>query len=88
MRHALLSLVFVVVGIVSAISSASAHPHVWVTVHSEVMYGPDGVVNGIRHAWTFDDMFSAYAIQGIQHAKKGQFTREELSSLANVNVTA
>jgi ABC-type uncharacterized transport system substrate-binding protein len=88
MKHALLSFVFVVVGAVSATSPASAHPHVWVTVHSEVIYGPDGIVNGIRHAWTFDDMFSAYAIQGIAHAKKGGFTREELSSLAEVNVTS
>lgn len=68
--------------------SASAHPHVWVTIHSEVLYSPDGLMTGIRHAWTFDDMFSAYALQGIHHATKGQYTREELSSLADVNVTS
>jgi len=87
-RHALLSCVLVAVGMISTASSASAHPHVWVTVHSEVIYGPNGIVNGIRHAWTFDDMFSAYAIQGIPHAKKDTFTRQELSSLADVNVTS
>lgn len=43
-----------------------AHPHVWVTMKSEVVYGPDGKVKGIRHAWTFDDMFSAFAVQGIE----------------------
>ncbi|YBW40893.1 DUF1007 family protein [Nitrobacter sp. TKz-YC01] len=68
--------------------SAGAHPHVWVTIRSEVLYTPEGLMTGIRHAWTFDDMFSAYALQGIQHAKKGQYTREELSSLADVNVTS
>jgi hypothetical protein len=31
-------------------------------------------------------MFSAYALQGISHAKKGQYTREELASLAQTNV--
>jgi ABC-type uncharacterized transport system substrate-binding protein len=67
---------------------ARAHPHVWVTASSEVLYGPDGLMTGVRHAWTFDDMFSAYAVQGIHHAKKGQYTREELSSLAEVNVTS
>ncbi len=67
---------------------ASAHPHVWVTIHSEVLYTADGVMTGIRHAWTFDDMFSAYALQGIQHAQKGQYTREELRDLAEVNVTS
>lgn len=67
---------------------ASAHPHVWVTIHSAVVYTADGQMTGIRHAWTFDDMFSAYALQGIHHAKKGQYTREELSGLAEVNVTS
>jgi ABC-type uncharacterized transport system substrate-binding protein len=61
---------------------AEAHPHVWVTFHSEVLYAADGSMTGVRHAWTFDDMFSAYALQGMPHAKKGQYTREELASLA------
>lgn len=69
-----------------SIACANAHPHVWVTFHSEVLYSADGSMTGIRHAWTFDDMFSAYATQGIAHAKKGQFTREELASLAQLNV--
>ena len=65
---------------------AEAHPHVWVTFHSEVLYAADGAVTGVRHAWTFDDMFSAYALQGISHTRKGQYTREELASLAQTNV--
>ena len=43
-------------------------------------------VTGVRHAWTFDDMFSAFATQGLEQKTKGQFTREELASLAKVNV--
>jgi len=69
-----------------SVSRAQAHPHVWVTFHSEILYAADGIMTGIRHAWTFDDMFSAYALQGISHAKKGQYTREELASLAQTNV--
>jgi ABC-type uncharacterized transport system substrate-binding protein len=65
---------------------AEAHPHVWVTFHSEILYAADGGMTGVRHAWTFDDMFSAYALQGIPHGKKGEYTREELASLAQVNV--
>ena len=45
-------------------------------------------MTGVRHAWTFDDMFSAYALQGISHAKKGQYSRAELASLAEVNMTS
>ncbi|HZC95084.1 MAG TPA: DUF1007 family protein [Bradyrhizobium sp.] len=67
-------------------SRAEAHPHVWVSFHSEVLYAADGTMTAVRHAWTFDDMFSAYALQGTSHAKKGQYTREELASLAQTNV--
>ena len=66
---------------------ARARPHVWVTMKSEVVYAPDGSVIGIRHAWSFDDMFSTYALQGIEHKKTGIYTREELASLAETNVT-
>ena len=72
--------------LVLASSSASAHPHVWVTVKSDLVYAPDGSVVGVRHAWTFDDMFSTFATQGIASKNKGQFTREELAPLAQVNV--
>ena len=65
---------------------AEAHPHVWVTFHSELLYAADGSMTGVRHAWTFDDMFSAYALQGMPHAKKGVYTREELAPLAQTNV--
>jgi ABC-type uncharacterized transport system substrate-binding protein len=33
---------------------AFAHPHVWVTMKEELLYGPDGALTGVRHAWTFD----------------------------------
>ena len=67
---------------------AQAHPHVWVTMKSELVYGADGSATGVRHAWTFDDMFSVFATQGIDAKKKGEFTREELAPLAEVNVTS
>jgi ABC-type uncharacterized transport system substrate-binding protein len=72
--------------LVLAVAPASAHPHVWVTVKSEILYAPDGTITGVRHAWTFDDMFSIFATQGLEAKKKGEFTREELAPLAKVNV--
>jgi ABC-type uncharacterized transport system substrate-binding protein len=75
---ALLSLAFAV--------PANAHPHVWVTMKSEVLYAPDGKVIGVRHAWSFDDMFSAFATQGLDAKEKGKFSREELAPLAKVNI--
>ena len=69
-------------------AEAQAHPHVFVTVKSEVIYRADGTASGVRHAWTFDDMFSTFATQGLASKEKGKFTREELAPLAEVNVSS
>lgn len=66
---------------------AQAHPHVWVTVASEIIYDANGTVTGVRHAWKFDDMYSAFALEGLPQKTKGIFTREELAGLADVNIT-
>ncbi|HJZ21758.1 MAG TPA: DUF1007 family protein [Bradyrhizobium sp.] len=79
-----------VLGVIVALSlgagAAQAHPHVWITATSELLYAPDGSVTGVRHAWTFDDMFSTYALQGLETKKKGVYSREELAPLAQTNV--
>lgn len=66
--------------------AAAAHPHVWVTMQTELLFATDGAVTGVRHNWTFDDMYSAFATTGLAAKTKGQFTREELQPLAKVNV--
>jgi ABC-type uncharacterized transport system substrate-binding protein len=68
--------------------AAEAHPHVWITAVSELLYAPDGSLTGVRHAWTFDDMFASYALQGIETKTKGTYSREELAPLADTNVEA
>ena len=70
----------------AGVSPAQAHPHVWITATSELLYAPDGSISGVRHAWTFDDMFSSYALQGIETKTKGVYSREELKPLAQTNV--
>jgi ABC-type uncharacterized transport system substrate-binding protein len=67
-------------------TAAQAHPHVWITSSSELIYAEDGSITGVRHAWTFDDMFSTYALQGIETKTKGVYTREQLAPLAKDNV--
>lgn len=64
---------------------ARAHPHVWVAVRSEVVFGKDGKVLGVRHAWEFDEMYSAFAVQGLGKDGKPP-TKEELAPLAKTNV--
>ena len=73
-------------GAVFGVTAAQAHPHVWITASSELLYAADGTITGVRHAWTFDDMFTAYALQGIETKNKGVYTREQLAPLAKDNV--
>jgi ABC-type uncharacterized transport system substrate-binding protein len=80
-----LSVVAALFPLVAASGSATAHPHVWVSVKSEIIYGPDGSATGISNAWTFDDAFSAFAVQGLDQKTKGEYTREELGPLAEEN---
>ena len=82
----LLGLLTLVAALAGHVTAASAHPHVWVTAASELIYAPDGSITAVRHAWVFDDMFSTYALQGVETQTKGVYTREELAPLAQTNV--
>jgi ABC-type uncharacterized transport system substrate-binding protein len=64
----------------------AAHPHVWATVRSEIEFGPDHRIIGIRHAWTFDGFYTAMAVEGLDTNKDGVYSKEELQPLAKVNV--
>lgn len=64
---------------------AGAHPHVWVNVEATVNY-ENGTIVGIGQKWTFDDMYTAMAVQGLDTNGDGTYSREELAELAKVNI--
>ena len=66
------------------IGAAHAHPHVWVTVHSRVAFAADGKVAAVVQDWVFDEMYSAFATQGL--TKPGHLaTRDVFAPLAREN---
>ncbi len=68
----------------AAAGPALAHPHVWVTVKSQLTFTPDGKVSGVVHDWVFDEMYSSFATQGL--AKPGELVkREQFAPLAREN---
>lgn len=84
-QNPLVTLLASLLGLLAFCGAAGAHPHVWVAVRSEVVFAPDGKIMGLRHAWEFDEMYSAFAVQGL--GKDGRPpTREELAPLAKTNV--
>lgn len=71
---------------VGVATSARAHPHVWVTVESTALVGADATISGIRHKWTFDELYSSFAIQGLDKKGGNNPTRDELKELAQLNI--
>ncbi len=65
--------------------AALSHPHVWVSVEATVLY-EKGTVVGLAHKWTFDEMYTAMAIQGLDANNDGIYDRKELAELAQVNI--
>ncbi len=65
---------------------ADAHPHVWVSAEAEVIYAPDASVTGIRYRWSFDEAYSAFAVQGLDKNNDGILTPDELAELAKTNI--
>src|SRR4026209_1758535 len=84
--NALLRILLAALLSLAASSLVQAHPHVWVTMQTELVYAPDGSITGIRHAWSLDDIVSTFARQGMESKEKGKVTRDELAPLAKVNV--
>ena len=77
-------------GLASLLSAgeATAHPHVWVTVETEIQHDAEKRVTGFQHKWTFDEFYSSFATQGMDKNEDGKLDREELKELAEVNVTS
>lgn len=82
----ILAMVLTGPGVLALTVDAVAHPHVWATVRSEIVFGPDRKITGIKHAWTFDEFYSAMAVQGLDADEDGTYSKKELDPLAKVNV--
>lgn len=65
---------------------ALAHPHVQVSVKMDVVLSDAGDISAVRHHWTFDEAYSAFASNGLDANKDGKLDRQELSALAKENV--
>jgi len=70
-----------------ATKPARAHPHVWVTAQTEIIYDESLRVSGLRHIWKFDEFYSAWAIQGLEE-DFGAVGPEQLQELAQYNATS
>jgi ABC-type uncharacterized transport system substrate-binding protein len=66
-----------------SVEVSHAHPHVWVTMKCQIVFDADGSIIAVRHAWSFDEMSSAYIALGTEDRQK-----EKLASLAEAQVAS
>lgn len=67
-------------------STAIAHPHIFIDAKATILFNGAGALIGIRHAWTFDETFSAWQIQGLDTNEDGITSSEEMQELAEENM--
>ena len=79
-------LVAAAVFVLSLAGAVFAHPHIWIEARLAIVFDDQGAISAIRHQWTFDEAFSAWAIQGLDTNGDGQTSAEELQALADENM--
>lgn len=65
---------------------AAAHPHGWIDIQVTVLLDESGAVLGLREAWLFDEVYSAFATEGFDGDGDGLPDPERLQELAAVNL--
>lgn len=73
-------------GIALCPATAHAHPHVWVTVETTVLYDDKKQVSGLEERWSFDKAYSEFALEGLEKDAKGNYTPAAFVELAKENM--
>ena len=85
MRSGLLAGILLLLGVLVP-AGARAHPHVWIDGSARFQFNASGQVDAVTIIWRFDDLYSAFAIQGADADGDGETTAEELAGLGSTNV--
>ena len=67
-------------------SFALAHPHVWVSMRSDLVFNKAGLVEGVNVEWSFDDGYAKEALDGMDTNGDGKYSPDELEPLTKENI--
>src|SRR5947209_20565820 len=70
----------------AASAPASAHPHMWIDMHSYVVFDERGLITGIDLEWTFVDGYAQMALDGLDADGDGVYSQDELAPLIKENI--
>ncbi|CAB3678090.1 hypothetical protein LMG3458_01455 [Achromobacter deleyi] len=65
-----------------AAGAANAHPHMWIDARAVVDLDEQHRITAVRQVWLFDEMFGAYATQGLKKGKGGTLADDTLKGMA------
>ena len=65
---------------------AAAHPHVWITARSDVVFNEAGLIVAVVNDWTLDEAYSAVASDGLDVNHDGTYDTSELEPLTKENI--
>jgi ABC-type uncharacterized transport system substrate-binding protein len=77
-----------VVAMLAGATGARAHPHVWIDARNGVEFDAEGRIVALDVEWTFDEFYTAFAVDGLDTDGDGKLEDEELQPLAKLNVTS
>jgi ABC-type uncharacterized transport system substrate-binding protein len=72
----------------AAAAPASAHPHVWIEMRSDVVFDDQGQITAMNLMWTFDDGYAQMAIDGLDTNGDGVYSTSELEPLTKENIAS
>jgi ABC-type uncharacterized transport system substrate-binding protein len=65
-----------------------AHPHIWVDVQATLRFDAQGRLDAILAHWSFDDLYSAFSLEGLDRDGDGAYTAAELEPMRSQMHTA
>ncbi len=82
----LLTLLLALLSVLASPSAALAHPHIFIDAKATLVFDDSGRLTAIRNAWTFDEAFSVWQVQGLDVDGDGITTSAEMQELADENL--
>lgn len=71
----------IILGLVTAATSATAHPHVFVEPHVEIVGNAAGTMTAIRNVWRMDELFSSSVVVDFDKNANGALDPDELDAV-------
>jgi ABC-type uncharacterized transport system substrate-binding protein len=65
---------------------ASAHPHVWTEMNTNLAFNGEGQIEGLAIEWTFDDLYAQDALGPFTQADDGSYSEADLEALTRENI--